>query len=101
MPQRQIGRRRRFAGVLVRIGRHARIGCRRAQSGQLLGHGPQFGRRDKSLLDRAARSRRGVASALRRAGDCEPSFCAWLSPWSFLARRSLTKRSASLTCVDL
>ena len=49
--QRQISRGRGIAGVAVRIGGHSRIGFRRAQHGQLLGHGPQLGGGDKGLLD--------------------------------------------------
>ena len=36
--QRQVGRRRGLAGVAVRVGRHCRVGFRRAQCRQLLGH---------------------------------------------------------------
>ena len=41
--QRQVGRRRRLARMLVRIAGHARISSRSAHGRQLLGHGAQLG----------------------------------------------------------
>jgi hypothetical protein len=51
MAQGKICGRGSFSSMRVSIGRHARVGCRRAQRCQLLSHWPQFRRGHKRQLD--------------------------------------------------
>ena len=67
VPQRQVSRRGRIAGLLVRLSRHSRIGSRGAHGHQLLRHGPQLRGSHKRLLD-ARRPRHALRLGSRLSG---------------------------------
>ena len=77
--QRQVGRRRRLARMVLRIAGHARISRRRAQRGQLLGHGAEFGGGHKGQLDpRRVRSPRRFDLGAYGLFGSLASFARWL-----------------------